>query len=397
MKAWQKFLKEALPDHPNCFAIVEMAGHISTKGIAREACAKENMTSQMIRPINMKTEDDGTFTYKGGENKHRANSAARDLVLRHTGFLYGNPQEIYQAAGIKEEIECLAFYLKRTQTNILYPIAVKLAVDGAAEVLLPDKDCQWLLYGEAAPVIGKIFADERRRNNLIFYQGKGKIRDDNKKNSKLRTSKWDLKKFILNTLKSLKKPTIALIDADTWRNDGVWPQLRNADMLANYQALTLNFGPNDPYKRDDPKFENLLGVVRMRTGLETPQYITDTKRDFQHLTGFLDTSIKELPHYFSIARLPVTAKGQNYKNTRNATMLDTTGGGIAYKHPQVVEFVPFFVRADYQTEAGLKQLCRVPHYLRTSPAWVQGNILYPYPYHLAHTLVDDQLCILGMD
>jgi hypothetical protein len=102
-------------------------------------------------------------------------------------------------------------------------------------------------------------------------------------------------------------------------------------------------------------------------------------------------------HYFSIGCELVTGKGQRYPSTRHATMLDGVGAGVAYKYPQVVEFVPFFVREDYQSLDGLKQLCRVPHYLRISPAWPQGNIVRPYPMHLAQDLVNDQLCILGME
>ena len=43
----------------------------------------------------------------------------------------------------------------------------------------------------------------------------------------------------------------------------------------------------------------------------------------------------------------------------------------------------------------MKRLCRVPHYLRFSPAWSIGNLLLPYPMHLGEQLIDDQLCILN--
>jgi hypothetical protein len=102
-------------------------------------------------------------------------------------------------------------------------------------------------------------------------------------------------------------------------------------------------------------------------------------------------------HYFSIGRQLVTGRGQRHPSTRHATMLDGVGAGVAYKYPQVVEYVPFFVRQDYQNLDGLKQLCRIPHYLRISPAWPQGNIVSPYPMHLARQLIEDQLCILGME
>lgn len=70
---------------------------------------------------------------------------------------------------------------------------------------------------------------------------------------------------------------------------------------------------------------------------------------------------------------------------------------LSAKLPFSVEMLPFFVHSDFQTEENLKALCRVAHYLRTSPAYTKGNIKQPYPMHLGKTLIDDHLCILDLD
>ena len=67
-----------------------------------------------------------------------------------------------------------------------------------------------------------------------------------------------------------------------------------------------------------------------------------------------------------------------------------------YSHPQMVEMVPFFVREDFAEEEEMSALCRVAHYLRSSPAWAMGNLDSPYPMHLGDALINDQLCILGL-
>jgi hypothetical protein len=396
MRKWQEFLQQQqLPAPLNYFAIVEMLNDSwGVKGATREACVKENITSQMVRTIRMKADKNGNLIYLGGRgnHEHRSNSVAREITLRHMGALYGDPQEIYQMAGIKDELEIVAFHLERTQTNILYPIATKLATDGAVEILLPDQE-DWLLYNRAAPQLGKIFAAAWKNT---IYKGKRKIKEDKREESGLWYDKVKLSRFILDVLKSLKKPTIALIEADNWRQWDRWPQLRNPDFSKNWNVL--NFTPHDrTYQRNDTQFNNLLAVIRIRVGNETPQYLTDTHRDFTRLTGLLDISVDGLMHYFSIGRLPVTAKAQKNPKISRATMIEGIGSGVAYKHPQVVEFVPFFVREDYQNLEGLKQLCRVPHYLRISPAWPHGNLIYPYPLHLARQLIKDQLCILAME
>ncbi|MEM7759612.1 MAG: hypothetical protein AAF298_16015 [Cyanobacteria bacterium P01_A01_bin.40] len=59
--------------------------------------------------------------------------------------------------------------------------------------------------------------------------------------------------------------------------------------------------------------------------------------------------------------------------------------------------LPFFVHPDLQTEENIKVLCRVPHYLRISPAYTKGNIRQPYPMHLGIALIKDLLCILNLD
>jgi hypothetical protein len=88
--------------------------------------------------------------------------------------------------------------------------------------------------------------------------------------------------------------------------------------------------------------------------------------------------------------LEVPYNRELYKN-------DPGAANIAYKHQQMVEMLPFFVRPDFQTEGNLKALCRVPHLLRTSPAFTRGNIVRPYPMHLGIESIEDLLCILDLD
>ncbi len=127
-----------------------------------------------------------------------------------------------------------------------------------------------------------------------------------------------------------------------------------------------------------------------------------TTSDFTKLSGFIDKSVPELLHYFSVGKIPQTQKKK--QDTKKARELSKTehideiyAANIAYKHQQMVEMLPFFVRSDFQTEENLKALCRVPHYLRLSPAYTKGNIIQPYPMHLGMKLIDDLLCILDLE
>ncbi|WP_292847784.1 RNaseH domain-containing protein [Nostoc sp. NMS8] len=430
---WRSFFKQlAIPlinfeTNPHCLAIIEI-GRIKTKGVLpqqnikgaiREACVREGINSQMIQTVTAKsndTEDDEDKSPSYSKPvKGRVMNAVLDGTLRQIGALYGLPSQVYGSAKIPKEIaqdlDVIAFYRHKTtqyQGDVHYALAVRLRATGAVDVLLPDAN-DWIPYTQAGIAVGKIFAEARRD------------RQENKKRlqSKIKLNGTQLVQFVARVLtKHLDRPTIVLIEAEGWRNgrgednDGkIWPQLQNENLLAKHNVLDFCHVPGNSceYKRDNKQLQNLLAVIRIRTGKETPQYITNREawnedcpaRDFQHLSGFYDKSAPELLHYFSVGRLPKTQKAQDEMPIPELYKLgfqeDKYGANIPFKHQQMVEIVPFFVHPDFQTEEALKALCRVPYYLRCSPAWSMGNIILPYPMHLGQELIEDHLCILGVN
>ncbi len=142
-----------------------------------------------------------------------------------------------------------------------------------------------------------------------------------------------------------------------------------------------------------------LRIIRVRTigSGETPQYFaiheneddeTKEDKDIGHLTGFIDTQAEsDFFHYLSVGRLPTTAARE--QRGKPGLYKTDQGGGIAFKHQTIVELVPFFL----QTEDDPQAWCHIPHFLRISPGWDGGNIVLPYPMHLAKCMIEDQLCI----
>ncbi|MEH1857229.1 MAG: RNaseH domain-containing protein [Nostoc sp.] len=410
---WRTFLQQsAIPlinfeTAPHCLAIIEI-GRIKTKGVLpqqnikgaiREACVREGISSQMIQPVqpkpSEKEDDEDKSPAYSKQTIGRVMNAVLDGTLRQIGALYGLPSQVYEQAKIPKEIaqdlDVIAFCRRKTSQNqgdIHYALAVRLRATGAVDVLLPDAN-DWIPYTQAGIAAGKIFAEARRD------------RQENKKRlqSKIKLSGTELVQFAARVLtKHLDRPTIVLIEAEGWRNgrgednDGkIWPQLQNENLLAKRNVLDFCHVPGNTceYKRDNKQLQNLLAVIRIRTGKETPQYITNREawnedypaRDFQHLSSFYDKSAPELLHYFSVGRLPKTQKAQDEMPIPELYKLgfqeDKYGANISFKHQQMVEMVPFFVHPDFQTEEALKALCRVPHYLRCSPAWSMGNIILP--------------------
>jgi hypothetical protein len=405
---WSEYLQEILPSDAegyNFFAIVERITDNDhgwgIYAVIRHACAQNHISSQMIKSL--------AYINKKGERKesvdqeHRLDNAAREIVLRQIGGLYGHPHEVYQVAGIDHPLEVLAFHLHRDQSGVTYPIAVKIAEDGAVEACFPKTDpidYMWELYPNAATSLGRLVAEQWNFSQWDNDTKQRKLVERSGKRSILAMQRNALTRFVINVLLELKTPTIAVIAAKNWRNYDVWPQLRNPDLSMQHEVLNFNNVPGtrieEVIPRDDPRIQNLVAMVRVRADDETPQYLTDTLWEFKQSAGFIDLPSEDMMHYFSIGKELKTAKKQSGPKTRYAPM--TNGGaGISYRMSQIVEFVPFFVRSDYATLDGKKRLCRVLHYLRVSPAWEMGNIIYPYPLHLAVQMVKDQLSILGND
>ncbi|WP_225896331.1 RNaseH domain-containing protein [Amazonocrinis nigriterrae] len=432
-EAWRTFIqKNAIPlinceTNPHCLAIIEI-GRIKTKGVLpqqnikgaiREACVREGMSSQMIQTVTPKSSDteddeDKSPAYSKA-TKGRVMNAVLDGTLRQIGVLYGLPFEVYEQAKILQEIaqdlDIIAFCRRKTnqyQGDIHYALAVRLRATGAVDIMLPDAS-DWIPYSQAGIAIGKIFAEARRDR----HENTKRIQ------SKIKLSSTELVQFVARVVtKHLDRPTIVLIEAEGWRNERgednegkIWPQLQNEYLLAKCNVLDFSHVPGHTceYSRENNQLENLLAVIRIRTGKETPQYITNREtwnkdcptRDLPHLSGFYDGSALELLHYFSVGRLPKTQKLQNEMPIPELYKLgyqdDEYGANIPFKHQQIVEIMPFFVRLDFQKQEALKALCRVPHYLRCTPAWSMGNIVFPYPMHLGKELIEDYLCILGVN
>jgi hypothetical protein len=277
------------------------------------------------------------------------------------------------------------------------------------EVYLPGGR-EWISYVQAAVALGQRFAEARG----LLYSAK----------NPLDLQPGDLAAFAADILTaSHERATLVLVDADNWRQGPsgkrsrwIWPQLKNENLAPQQNVLDLAHvsGHSCVYHRNDPSLHNLVAVIRLRHDDETPHYVpnratwTDPTptRDFAQSSGFCDTTAPDLLHYFSAGRLPDTQRNQNNarayeinkreKEQADDPRNDKYGANIAFKHPQLVELVPFFVRPDLAQDDVLRALCRVAHYLRLSPAWTMGNTVLPYPMHLGQQLIADQLPILGL-
>jgi hypothetical protein len=406
-QAWEEFLRPHLLSKATTrFAFLEAAKPSKDvprqiKGAVREACAKLGLASQLLRTVNYR-KDGQSFTAAA---QSRCFNAALDLLVRQTGVLGGPPSATYEKAGLPASLatslDVVALYRRQVQaTNLHYALAVRLRATGEVEVLLP-QEADWLSYSAAGPRLGSFLAKQRTPPPRTSAATIGR-----------ELTPSQLAQFAARVVAaSHERPTLMLIEAEVWRNAGkegnhIWPQLKNEILTGQRDELDFRHvhGHNRRYTRTDEALHNLLGVVRLRMDGETPQYLPEviaeeSARDFEHLSGFIDHRSPELWHYFSVGKAAATQKVKTDEDPgRGLFKLEIrkqAGASTSFRHQQVVEMVPFFVRPDLQNKVDLLALCRVPHYLRASPAWATANTLRPFPLHLAHCLLDDYLCILN--
>ncbi len=380
------------------------------KGAVREACCHEGIASQFI----------GHFDVKEGKvsraNDGRLESAILDLLLRGTGAIYGKPSDLYDRAAellpLKvPNLDVVAFWhvwkntaLRGERPPLITVVAVRLRANGHVDVIAPGmKD--WIPYAQASVTLGNTFAGLRSK----IRSQKGNYDSSNY----LRMSNKAVMRFVLDVLqRHLDAPTIAVIRADWWRNARFneydcarWPQLGNRKLFATQDVLDFSHLPGgETFTRNDPRFNNLLAVIRLRMDSETPQYTVGTDvwdagqqtGDVDYLSGYIDCNVTEPMHYFSLAGESDMQDEQSRGELEDGykTVIDKDYG---YKHAQLVELLPFFVRDDFRDLDDRKVLCRCVHFLRISPAFSKSYILLPYPMHLAKKLLTDLMCIVDAE
>ncbi|HVB22970.1 MAG TPA: RNaseH domain-containing protein [Ktedonobacteraceae bacterium] len=387
---WKDYLSSILPAETGYgMALIELHkldpkntySNQHIKGAVRRSCNKLGLASQMFFPIR---QDKQGVT---GESKGRTRNSIADLIYRQTGLVYDRPVALYEKAGLPhpqaERLHLIGLYkLRKHEPKIDFPMAVRLSPDGTFQALLPLYPLQWLPLLQAQKTLGELFTKGKEKGNEEI----------------LKLSKEAQTQFAAHIFTdSYNESTLVLLEAQDWRNHDVLPQFANGRAVAKDQLdLSAVKTFERLYTRKDLPYLRIIRVRPSGSG-ETPQYFAVSEdeeelkeeKDLKHLTGFVDTqTASEFFHYLSVGSIPTTAATEQ-KNKLGLYKTDE-GGGISFKHQTIVEFVPFFLQAGDDPQVW----CHIPHFMRISPGWDGGNIVFPYPMHLAKCMIEDQLCIM---
>lgn len=388
---WQKFLHQYRnSENEKVFAWIELpdtSDYLSPHDAIRMACVKEGILSQMIKPLKSDYEhltNMGRYsTVKKAEYDFgRLYNACSDLILRQASVTSGN-----QINGLKGDFVSAGFSPKtaddlviigmtlfrnnqdffRGRGNVSIPIAVRILANGCVEAKIPTV-CDWVDYYQAAILLGNAFIQNRRKASFAIEP----------------PAFESFLKVILAEHREI--PTLLILDAYKLRT--IWSYLKVEKL--DRERIMVGADVFEPYS-----FANMNVIwLRQHGDGETPQYVATDEASWAEASDadrvaqsslYVDVDAGgKLQHYFSIGRLD-----NNNKADQQAMRFDG-GGKMYFRNQQMIELVPVMGN---EPESSIK----ATHILRSSPAWSTGNTLLPYPIHLANTLIEDMLPLLGVE
>lgn len=388
---WQKLLHQFRgTDNEKVFAWIELpdtSDYLSPHDAIRMACIKEGILSQMIKPLKSDYEhltNMGRYSMvkKAEYDFGRMYNACSDLFLRQAGVTSGNHlnglKGDYISAGFSpktaDDLVIIGMTLFRNNQNyargrgnVSIPVAVRILANGCVEAKIPSV-CDWIDYYQAAILLGNAFIQNRRKASFI-----------------VETPTFEsFLKVLLAEHREI--PTLLILDAYKLRT--IWKYLKVEEL--DKERIMVGGDSFEPYS-----FTNINVVwLRQHGDGETPQYVATNEAFWSEADDadrvaqsslYVDVDAGgKLQHYFSIGRL------DNNKKADQKAMRFDGGGKMHFRNQQMIELVPFMGN---EPEASVA----TTHILRSSPAWSTGNTLLPYPIHLANTLIEDMLPLLGVE
>jgi hypothetical protein len=246
-------------------------------------------------------------------------------------------------------------------------VAVRILPNGKAQVKIPSI-CDWSDYFDGSIALGKAFIKNQRKASFCIDQ----------------PAVFDFIRDILAEHREI--PTLMMLDAYKLRT--AWKYLKVSELKKG----RLAFG-GDIFEEISVPHMNIVWI-RQQGDDETPQYVAtneytwsnaDDADRLAHASLFEDIDANsKFRHFFSVGRL------DNNKKADQTAMRHEEGNEMNFRNQQMLEIVPIIGN---QSEAAVV----TTHLLRSSPAWNIGNTVLPYPIHLANTMVDDMLPLLGVE
>lgn len=341
------------------------------KSALRVAFGSSGIHSQMIRPFP--DEDDNGLQVRMSnpwlKDRSRLFNAVTNALITSAGMSYGAPSLNYEnLLGFESRIannivvEYWVRYRKTVKPGVDFIAVARQYANGYIEIVLPDsktgEPLEPLSVQQASCYMQTLFAKGNEKDRIFTLYG------DTPDNRVLI--------FFQAQLISRSQPTLIVPQVGDWRSRSTsWFH----DESIQFNMVTIG---QESYSASE--LENVRIVKMLADEKHNLRYwLKQELQDISNMKALIAVHdlLAKVPTIYSIDSRPEDGDGD-----RSVEKLEQRG--------RVVEFASLMMQSEDTYENQLSW-CLIPHLSRIHPAWNKGSTIYPYPYHIVRSLVDDAL------
>jgi hypothetical protein len=342
------------------------------KSALRAALGSMKIRSQMLRPFSDDDKDGLQIRVSNPKQAERGRllNTVSDALIRGNGMTYGAPSEHYEKLlGFEPELAqqiVVEYWLRyksqkpktdfiavvRQHPNGFIDVILPNAKDGQPEAPRSIHDTNWYLQ--------MLFA--KNHNEDRVYTRYGNLPDNR------------VFTFFQSQLYSRSVPTLIVPQVGDWRSRGTkW--FTDDDFKSNQIVINNQVCDVDELKN--------VRIVKMLTdeSFNMRYWLEATRESDANIDGLLavqDTFAKN-PTIYSI-------------DSRQEDLLQPEKKHLdsLYQRGTVIEFAALMMQKEDYLERQYSW-CMIPHLARIHAGWGMGSTIYPYPYHLVCSAIEDAL------
>ena len=345
------------------------------KSALRAAFGSMKIRSQMLRPFSDDDKDGLQIRVSNPKQAERGRllNTVSDALIRGNGMTYGAPSEHYEKLlGFEFELAqqiVVEYWLRyksqkpktdfiavvRQHPNGFIDVILPNAKDGQPEVPRSIHDTNWYLQ--------MLFAKNHSEDRV--YTRYGNLPDNR------------VFSFFQSQLYSRSVPTLIVPQVGDWRSRGTkW--FTDDDFKSN--QIVINNQVCDVDELKNVRIVKMLTDERfnMRYWLEATH---ESDANIDGLLAVQDTFAKN-PTIYSI-------------DSRSEDLLQPEKKRLdnLYQRGTVIEFAALMMQKEDYLERQYSW-CMIPHLARIHAGWSMRSTIYPYPYHLVCSAIEDALWVV---
>lgn len=352
------------------------------KSALRAALGSMRIRSQMVRPFpdedidglqNRKYFTPRTRTGQSStEERGRLMHAISDALIRGTGMTYGSPSQHYVDLlgfdpAIAEQIVVEYWVRHRVhKPKTDFVAVVRQHANGYIDVILPNSKNgepeQPRSVHELGWYLQALFAKGKEHDRVYTRYENTDVPDDR------------VLTFFQSQLYARDVPTLIVPQVGDW-------QSRGTEWFSDAVYQQNQVSPGDFTKK-----------AHELTNVRVVKMLTDVQYNMRYWLDMLDDNLVNIDSLVAVRDQFADIATLYSIDSREEDNLVSSNKDLEslYQRGRVVEFAALVMQPEDTTEQQYAW-CSIPHLARIHPGWSMGTTIYPYPYHIVGSAIDDAL------